>query len=398
MFYDKYQTRRTRDKWCKLVSHIPDETLSTKTLPRRVTIYLEAPPGDGLRAAREHFHEYIKPVLVAAAMDWDVVEGRKEGDVRWKTAENARRKRRRGGEGVPLPDEEYSVELVREKAGTVESEGVAGDLVVGRHTWKEYVRGLHEGWLGPVEGPTVEGEEKVVVPAKASEGDAAAELTKEIATAASGDQQQSPVSSLSETLSSAPELATAELVPEAEEDAAAKAKKEAEEKKDEPPKPRHPPAYITPEAYPSATISALTPETIGPATPISFPHLLGFRNTPIRIYRFLNRRRIADDVGRQVAAAVLASHRPFSTASSGPAEDAGDVQSVLAHEERDWWKTTYRAREAHEESVWIEDCVVDERLTGRMRLFELTSDEEERAKRIGAGKEGARKGWSEEDE
>ena len=129
---------------------------------------------------------------------------------------------------------------------------------------------------------------------------------------------------------------------------------------------------------------------IGASTPISFPHILGFRNTPIRIYRFLTRRHLADNIGRQVACAVLASHRSF--------DNSTEVQSVLEDEEGNWWKkTVYRTREAHEESVWIEECVVDERLAGRMRLFELAAGEEERAKRIGAGKEGARKSWSEED-
>lgn len=57
-----------------------------------------APPGDGLRAAREHFHEYVKPILVAGAVDWEVIEGRKEGDVRAGLAAKIRRLRRRNGE------------------------------------------------------------------------------------------------------------------------------------------------------------------------------------------------------------------------------------------------------------------------------------------------------------
>jgi import inner membrane translocase subunit TIM54 len=373
VYYDKWQTRRNREKWCKLVSHLPDETLSTKSMPRRVTIYLEAPPGDGLRAAREHFHDYIKPVLVAAAMDWDVIEGRKEGDVRWKTAENVRRKRRRGGEGTPVPEEEYSVELVREKAGTSEYGGVAGDLVVGRHTWKEYVRGLHEGWLGPADAPVV-AEPALLETQDEAHGTAGAANTSSVA-GTSAPSSQSLVSTLSDTVAASSETDPPADAPPTEE----------EKPKEEPSKPRHPPAYITPESYPSATISALAPEMIGPATPIAFPHILGFRNTPIRIYRFLTRRRTADTVGRQVAAAILASYRAPDT-SSQPVE----VQNVLAYEEKSWWKTTYREREAHEESVWIEDCVVDERVAGRMRLFELTGEEEDRAARIGSGKEGVK--------
>lgn len=379
VIYDKWQTRRAREKWCKLVSHIAEEPLSTHTLPRRVTIYLAAPPGDGLRAAREHFHAYVKPVLVAAAMDWDVVEGRKEGDVRYKTAERVRRKRRRAGEGEPVPEEEYSVEIVREKAGTQEFDGVGGDLVVGRNVWKEYVRGLHEGWLGPVDAPKVETEvgqaepaaETKHVPGQPSVGDAAVNAATDLATSS---PQEQPTS----TDPDSPQSQADEPTPEAE-----------VKKEDEPPKPRQPPPFIQPDTYPSATLTALAPQSLGPSAPVIFPHILGFRNTPIRFYRFLTRRHLADQIGRQVATAVLAAHRPF--------ESAEEVKDVLEREESNWWKTTFRDREPHEESVWIEESVTDSRLVERMRRFELSREDEERAQRIGEGKEGAISRVREED-
>ncbi|KAK6442907.1 mitochondrial import inner membrane translocase subunit tim54 [Oleoguttula sp. CCFEE 5521] len=392
MFYDKYQTKLAREKWCKLVSHITEEPLPSHTLARKVTVYLAAPPGDGLRAARDHFHLYVKPVLVAAAMDWDVVEGRKEGDVRWKTAERIRKRRRAGGEGTPDAEEAYSVESIREKAGTQMYDGVGGDVVVGRNTWKEYVRGTHEGWLGPVDAPVVPGEvgaegaePATHTPGLGGVGDAAASLATSAATTrpslsgSTTDSAQSPVATLSETLESAPATSD-DASPTADTPA-------AEEKKDEPPKPRHPPPYINADAYPSATLSALTPEILGPATSVPFPHILGFRNTPIRVYRFLSRRRVADDVGRQVAAAVLASHRPFEATVSTEGGSGSEVTKELLFEEASWWKTTYKPREPHEEAVWIEECTVDERLAGRMRRFELTSVDEERAKAKAQGKE-----------
>lgn len=359
-----------------------------------MTIYLAAPPGDGLRAAREHFHEYIKPVLVAAAMDWDVVEGRKEGDVRYKTAERMRRKRKRAGEGTPLtPEEETAADLVeamREKSGVHEEAGVAGDLVVGRHTWKEYMRGLHEGWLGPVDAP----------PAPAVEG--------------SGNEESSTSSTISESLSDAaaktaagtvalsPDVASTDStdsILETAESIAAKAEepspeKKEEKKEEEKPKPRNPPSYIDPSQYESASLSTHTPAMIGPSIGIQFPHILGFRNTPIRIYRFLNRRTLADDVGRQVASAVLASYRPYDSAAqtddasaSGSNTNVPEQANILANEERNWWKTTFQPRKEFEESVWIEDMVLDERITSRMQAFQITAEDEDRAKRVAAGTE-----------
>jgi import inner membrane translocase subunit TIM54 len=361
-----------------------------------MTIYLAAPPGDGLRTAREHFHTYVKPVLVAAAMDWDVVEGRKEGDVRYKTAERIRKKRKRNGEGEPLTEEELEnlslVDSMRERTGTKDFDGIAGDLVIGRHTWKEYIRGLHEGWLGPVDLPKQPG---------AEQGPDVVETTTPGGQPSLGDVA---VQGVTNSASASPSGSTtidgptkSEFVDEASPDAdpSSEASKAEEEKKDEAeeekPKPRQPPPYLTPADYSSATASRSIPELLGPSIGVRFPHILGFRNTPIRTYRFLNRRHLADSIGRDVAAAVLAAHRPYSTDSSDPAEDGGSDSSeltrMLKHEEKNWWKTTFQPRKEHEESVWIEDIVLDERITNRMRAFQLTAEDEDRARRIAAGTE-----------
>lgn len=352
-----------------------------------MTVYLSAPPGDGLRQAREHFHLYVKPVLVASAMDWDVIEGRKEGDVRYKTAERIRKKRKRAGEGEPEEevDEALTVEGIRKKNGTVEYDGIAGDLVIGRNTWKEYIRGLHEGWLGPVDPPkppetdqTSDSAASGHSPGLSSLGDAA---VKAAVNSIDPTSANSASKSSSEELTSDGASPTADPAPS----------DEKPQKKEEKPKPRQPPPYIQPSEYSSATASPHLPELIGPCAGIQYPHILGFRNTPIRIYRFLNRRHLADSVGQQVAAAVLGSYRPYSTDTFSSDDESGsaisELSKVLDHEERNWSKTTYNPRKEHEESVWIENMVLDERIASKMRAFQLTAEDEDRAKRIWDGKE-----------
>lgn len=381
-----------REKWCGLVSHIALEPLDTKTAPRKVTVYLSAPPGDGLRAARDHFHKYVKPVLVSAAMDWDVVEGRKEGDVRHKTSERIRKRRKRNGEGSPQPQEDEdgdTVETIRQKNGDVDYPGVAGDIVIGRHTWKEYIRGVHEGYLGPPDPPKQQEQITLAESSPASHvsghpsvADAAVRVAADAVsqsapntTGSSGDAQ----SDVSPTASDSTEASEAITSDKPDEQQA---------KEEEKPKRRFPVSYILPEDYQSATLSPSTPEIIGPSIGVRLPHLLGFRNTPIRIYRFLTRRRLQDDIGRQVASAILASHRPFGTVSVKQEDNASNTrfevpeqQAVLEFEEKDWWKTVRQPRKEHEESVWIEPIALDERIASRMRAFDLTSDEAERAKR-----------------
>ena len=400
-----------REKWTSLVSHIANEHIDTHTMPRKMTIYLAAPPGDGLRIAREHFHIYVKPVLVAAAMDWDVIEGRKEGDVRFKTAERIRKKRKRAGEGKPMLQEDaetlLTVDAIRDNNGTKEYDGITGDLVVGRNTWKEYVRGMHEGWLGPVDAPKQpeaeaetpsEAEASHHAPGQSSLGDAAVKAAANTLVPQTSD---SPTNGSGE-VSQLQDLVNDDASPasDASEEKPSEQKNEEEEK----PKPRHPPPYVEPTEYPLATQSPNTADLLGPSAVIRFPHILGFRNTPIRIYRFLTRRHLADSIGRDVAAAVLASYRPYSTTSTADetgaladSGDAPDLRKVLQHEERDWWKTTFQPRKEHEESVWIEDMVLDERIASRMRAFQLTAEDEDRAKRIAEGKEKVEKTFEDEE-
>lgn len=384
-----------REKWCRLVAPIAEQPLDAHTAPRRVTIFLAAPPGDGLRSAREYFHTYVKPVLVAAAMDWDVVEGRKEGDVRHKTAERIRKQRQRQGEGTQVEDDDaLTIEAIRVKNGSQAYPGVGGDIVIGRHTWKEYVRGLHEGYLGPADSPKEPDSEapadltRASPPAVAASSSSAAVTTE--AQLNSEIQPKGSDSELSTDFTQSVDQPGSEAVAKTESQ-----KGEIEEaKKDEPEKPkrRFPQSPILPEQYGTATLSVNTPEIIGPSMPVRMPHLLGIRNTPIRIYRFLTRRKLADDIGRQVATAVLASHRPYGKVSAsdensaeGSQADVPEQQEVLRFEERDWWKTVRQPRKDHEESVFIEPMALDERILGRMRAFRLTSEDEDRAKSIVLG-------------
>ena len=392
--YDKQQTKKVRQKWCDLVAHIAQEPLPVNQMPRRLTIFLSAPPGDSISASRRYFKEYVKPVLVAAAMDYDVVEGRKEGDVRYGTAEQIRRLRRKRGEKGPAPaaedeepDTEAAIDMIREKMQIVPQPGVRGDLVLGRHTWKEYIRGVHEGWLGPVEEP---------LPPPPSPPELEAE--------------PSPIHPPTEARTDDPAATTENLEPEK--------KAEEEEKKEEKKKPSPPPAYLSIDKYSSASLSPNTPSTLEPSQPIYQQHLIGFLKTPQRIYNFLNRRHLADQIGRDTAAIVLASYRPWEQSSAfapsgddldavpvatrAPESDADGLpsgsgkkweqQTALASEEPWWHKSVYKSLKEGDETerVLMNDMVIDTRIGERMRKFELAPEEEARANRIASGVEKTR--------
>ena len=73
------------------------------------------------------------------------------------------------------------------------------------------------------------------------------------------------------------------------------------EQEKKPERPPQPPPYNSPADYAESALPAAIPAELGPAAPIPFPHVLGFSNTPTRLVRFLNRRKLADDIGREVA-------------------------------------------------------------------------------------------------
>ncbi|KAI1370657.1 mitochondrial import inner membrane translocase subunit Tim54 [Hypoxylon crocopeplum] len=358
IIYDKREKKRATARWSKAVSHLAREPISDPNqLPRKLTIFLESPPGDGLRVAQDHFTEYVKPVLAASGLDWEFVQGRKEGDVRAAVAERIRRTRQQETEGQT---QDEIVQEIRKKNLTPEWQGIRGDIVIGRHTWKEYIRGIHEGWLGPLTPPPLpEPEAKVetkVDETSASEG-------------TEGEKQD----------------------PKPEE----KPEEKPEQKPERPPQPL---PYNTTNDYPTSALPMLIPAEFSPSTPVQFPHVLGFSSTFVRMGRFLNRRSLADDIGREVAAVCLAAAREYHEDADGT---RSEQQTVLEHEERDWVKSVWKddppketkdddkestspstVVEPPKEKIWANPVVLDPRIAMRMRRFEIEPQEEARARQI----------------
>ena len=369
VIYDRREKKRIQQKWTRLVEHIASESINEHQMPRKLTVYLSAPPADGLVAAREHFNEYVKPILVAAAMDWDAVEGRREGDVRAGLADRIRRLRWKRGEKVteePEIDIKDIVEESRLRAGISEWNGPAGDSVIGRHTWKEYVRGLHEGWLGPVNPPASVDLYEPLPPAPESSSAATTETSEPTTPSSTDDASPTTVH----------DTAPSALEPE-----------KPKEDKEEPPKPkkkRQTPPFNSPAEYSQSQLPPTCPQALGPSTTVALPHLLGFFNFPIRMYRFLNRRQVADEAGRQTAAAVLGAYRPYHTLSDEEEGAQWEQQRFLTHEEPEWHKMAKERKEGEGEREWLDEMVIDPRIGERMRKFELSPGEEDRARNLPA--------------
>lgn len=362
IIYDKREKNRATARWAHAVEHLAKEPISNPcAMPRKLTIFLSCPPGDGLRVAQDHFTEYVKPILAASGLDWEFVQGRREGDVRAVVAERLRKVRRGWDndlQGTPegeIPPTEDVVEAIRSKNLTPQYEGVRGDIVIGRHTWKEYIRGTHEGWLGPLTLPP----EPEALPA--------ATLSSETNDDTTGA---------------------------ADENSADKEKKPEPEEKPKPKMPPQPKPYNAPDDYPAAALPLLIPAELTPSAPIKEPHILGFFNTPTRMRRFFTRRNLADEIGREVAAVCFATHREFREVPGADDASQYEQQKALDWEEKDWVKSVWKHEEEQHadadadaaatpaEKIWARPVVIDPRIAMRMRRFELQPEDEARARKI----------------
>lgn len=157
--------------------------------------------------------------------------------------------------------------------------------------------------------------------------------------------------------------------------------------------------YIRPPEYSTNDLPSTIPKVFDPVVVVGFPHLLGFLNAPIRIWRYVNKRKVADGTGAAVAAFVLSQDRqirPFYKSLASPAEDiteartstglsgyagnelddfqdGGEWHELAKAEEHEWHKSARKANpegDEDKERPWQEPMVIDWRLGHRMRTVD----------------------------
>ena len=320
--YDRRERKRVVKEWCDKVEYLSKEPLAANEFPRKVTVWLANPPGDSPGPARTIFHEYVKPVLCAGAVDYELRESMRPESVRYTLAKELRSQRA----DVQRKLDELATSTAADQAqwgsslisflGSGRERSLENKLpsmqsiIIGRHTYKEYMYGLHEGILGPLENPHVQDE---LTPA-----------------------DESPT----------------------EED-----KTQQEKKPEVKPIPL---PYITPLEYTSQSSipieSLFTPES-HQIQVIPLPWLLGFMRTPWRIYRFLNRRTQAEESCRLAAAAVLDVDRPWSP----------DDVNIEDSEQSDWPKD-YQPDGKNEVPAWTAPITVSPLVTDFLRIWRRDLD------------------------
>ncbi|KAJ3745501.1 mitochondrial import inner membrane translocase subunit Tim54 [Lentinula detonsa] len=170
--YDRRQCRVLREDYIGRVRSLAEEYswrdgVGPETLgkddhlawPRKLTVYATKWPGDeDYDIAMKHFRRYIKPIFVAAAIDYDMVPGKRHGDIALRIADEIKRKRAERDSpsassestGMAMPPQYHAPTTAERDA----LELAGGTVIVGRATLKEYFSGLVRGWTEP---PTIDG-------------------------------------------------------------------------------------------------------------------------------------------------------------------------------------------------------------------------------------------------
>ncbi|KAJ1896466.1 mitochondrial import inner membrane translocase subunit tim54 [Kickxella alabastrina] len=184
--YNKRQSKKCLEYYCKRAEHVANQPVGSLDTMRKVHVYLTAPMGElGTRKARMHWEEYILPVFVAGALDYELtlvnetqtvdgLESVVRGGVHSLVAEEVKETRRKQLEQEEDNEElrlwreaveerrkenelrEYKNQLGREPGETVNVglwkpepyPGVMDIVVVGREAWVEAINGISEGATG----------------------------------------------------------------------------------------------------------------------------------------------------------------------------------------------------------------------------------------------------------
>lgn len=397
--YDKYQQKQIITKYTNMVKPLAEEKMDTKTVPRKITVFIAPPPSDYLETSLKIWRRYVKPVLYYAGLDYDVVEEDRQGVIRTEVANRIRELRKNAlkvedsPEMAEKPKEKGEIELTRaqeielgkqyknnfdwrdaigifykhDKPKDIISEDLkspdpletGGVICLGRGAYKEYLAGLHEGLLGPIEPPVIE---NIVEPEKINSGDAQIQKTP------TTDLHDEKIKVMEEQLEEVP-ITVDETIAENKPESNDNNESEEEKKKDEEADIKVLKPFILPSEYESSAFPPLELQSQGdiirddktsipilihqPLLVIPVPNLIGFLAIPQRIYRFYRKRYMTEEICSEVTQLVQRdSLRPFQAPN--------DLQ--LAVDEEHDWPNSWIKQGLKRKSEWTRDVVVDPRL------------------------------------
>ncbi|KAI7859064.1 mitochondrial import inner membrane translocase subunit Tim54 [Circinella umbellata] len=295
--------KSARKAHCDKVSFLADRPCGVHEMPRKVCVYLMPPPGDSIEKSRAWFREYVKPILVAGAVDYDVMEGQSKGAVESSVCNEIKRLRREEAtahttldssstnvdDSVSNQEDSYKsnpfapvVQDVQKKIE--EQKHYDGVIAIGRLAWREVLSGVAKGChADPFEEPPKAVEEKKEEGEKLEQEENKAQSSEE-------EQQQQPaaVEENNMTFDEQPKEEEHAIMTDLA-DSTSSIEKDQQQHKDHFSIPRH----LSPVIY------------------IPHENIIGWTNIPYRLYRWITDYTRVEWIGQYAVDTVLNEKRPL---------------------------------------------------------------------------------------
>lgn len=199
IIYDKWQQRILRNQYMEKFNN-QNISYPVDHKVRKLKIFIAPPPNDYLDESMKYFRRFVKPIINSSGLDYELITMERQGDIRFKVAEEIRQIRRNlimkdlpepeivpevTNEITPIttPKETKSVrdlynpmdllgiekifgnfkdkKIINDDSIVNDVRNSGGIICIGRGAYKEYINGIHEGLLGPLDKPEVEKIEKI---------------------------------------------------------------------------------------------------------------------------------------------------------------------------------------------------------------------------------------------
>lgn len=168
-YYDRRECTRIRQEYIDKVKHLAEEPCAPYEYPRKITVFGAKSLGDDdYDRSIIYFKRYIRPILVGAGIDWEILNGRRHGGLGREIKERiyARRRQLLGLEqwgsqqsthGGPGPVTDESPDALAAKIGMslpfslspeqqMQRELQGATVLLGRPAYKEYMWAMKQGW------------------------------------------------------------------------------------------------------------------------------------------------------------------------------------------------------------------------------------------------------------
>lgn len=165
-YEDRRQCKKILEEAKERVRGLAEEPMEPNQWPRKVLVYTAKYPGDDdFEVGALYFRKFVKPVLVAAAVDYEIVSGTRHGGLARKLRDGIHERRRNLAGLEPWPSMATPgaplLPFMPSPTEQLQRELDGGVVLVGRPALKEWGWAMKQGWNTSIPSTKVDYDEQL---------------------------------------------------------------------------------------------------------------------------------------------------------------------------------------------------------------------------------------------